>query len=53
MSGMSEARWRLADYLAEHGLSAYALGKATGITHELQWVNIPNKHVWDVLFCLA
>lgn len=32
MSGMSEVRWRLADYLAEHGLSAYALGKATGIT---------------------
>lgn len=31
MLGMSEVRWRLADFLAEHGLSAYALGKASGI----------------------
>lgn len=32
MSDMSIVRWRLADFLKEKELSAYALGKATGIT---------------------
>ncbi|UBV42607.1 helix-turn-helix transcriptional regulator [Deinococcus taeanensis] len=29
---MSMVRWRLADFLEEKNLTAYALGKATGIT---------------------
>ncbi|MGM9320865.1 helix-turn-helix domain-containing protein [Deinococcus aquaticus] len=29
---MSTVRWRLADFLQEKNLTAYALGKATGIT---------------------
>lgn len=30
---MSVIRWKLADFLAEHGLTAYALGKAMGTTY--------------------
>lgn len=32
MAGMSEVRWRLADFLSEHGLTAYAVAKASGIS---------------------
>ena len=32
MGGMSEVRWRLADFLEEHDLTAYALGKTIGST---------------------
>lgn len=30
---MSVIRWKLADFLAEHGLTAYALGKAMGTSY--------------------
>lgn len=30
---MSLVRWRLADFLEAHGVTAYALGKATGTTY--------------------
>lgn len=30
---MSRIRWRLADYLEERGLSAYAVGKAMGTSY--------------------
>ena len=33
MGGMSAIRWRLADFLKEHGLSAYALAKHSGVKH--------------------
>lgn len=29
---MPNVRWRLADYLERHGLTAYALGKEIGVT---------------------
>ena len=32
MGSMSEVRWRLADFLEEHGITAYALGKTIGST---------------------